>query len=185
MFRSGRRVEQSSIGAIAFVCMVALPLAWFSGVARATGDTEATEPGTQIRDDLGPLNTFTAGIGRAHDIAGDGNFSNVGFDYLRRVSRVWEWGVQLDLDWEKDFIRFEGVQVAGIIAYSITSAWPFFAGVGIAGEEHGNSAFFRVGTEYAFYFEEKNRYFFAPGTFLDVDGEDVTFSIMVVLGVAW
>ena len=38
-----------------------------------------------------PLNTFTAGIGRAHDIGGEGDLSNIGFDYLRRINPDWEW----------------------------------------------------------------------------------------------
>ena len=132
-----------------------------------------------------PLNTFTAGIGRAHDIAGEGELSNIGFDYLRRINPYWEWGVQLDLDWTKNFIKFEGVQVAGIIAYSITQAWPVFAGFGVANEEDHAHGFFRIGTEYTFFIDSRNRFFLAPGTFVDFTKGGATFSIMIVLGVTW
>ena len=65
--------------------------------------------------------------------------------------------MQLDLDWTKDFIKFEGVQVAGIIAYSITQAWPVFAGFGVADEEDHAHGFFRVGTEYTFFIDSRYR----------------------------
>ena len=50
--------------------------------------------------------------------------SNVGFDYFRRFHPKWEWGIQLDLDFESGFQDFEGVQLAGIVAYSISKKWP-------------------------------------------------------------
>lgn len=165
--------------------MIVLLLIVLPWVARAADDVGATVPADQVRKDWGPMNTVTVGIGRAHDITGDEKLSNVGFDYLRRFSPSWEWGIQLDLDWERDFIQFEGVSIAGIVAYSITAQWPVFGGVGIAGEEDHNIMFLRVGTEYTFYLDEKNRYFFAPGTFLDTESEGTTLSVMVVLGVFW
>jgi len=146
---------------------------------------------SMVEDSLGqnpddnPLNTFTAGIGRAHDITSEGQLSNIGFDYLRRFNPKWEWGVQLDLDWTKDFIKFEGVTFTGIVAYSITQAWPLFAGVGVANEEHHTFGFFRMGTEYTFFFDSRNRYFIAPGTFIDIYSGGETVSLMVVLGITW
>ena len=76
-----------------------------------------------------PLNTFTVGLGRASELRSGASFSNIGFDYLRRLNPKWELGVQLDIDWEKDFVQFEGVQVAGIVAFSVTQKWPVFAGL--------------------------------------------------------
>ena len=61
----------------------------------------------------------TAGICKANDITGV-SFSNIGFDYLRRIGPKWELGLQLDLEWTKNFVEFETAQVAAIMAYSIT-----------------------------------------------------------------
>jgi len=43
----------------------------------------------------------TAGICKANDITIGVSFSNIGFDYLRRIGPKWELGLQLDLEWEK------------------------------------------------------------------------------------
>ena len=167
------------------VCTVVFLLGMLPWAARAADDTGEPVPADQVREGWGPLNTVTAGIGRAHDILGDEKMSNVGFDYLRRFTRLWEWGIQLDLDWERDFTQFEGVSIAGIVAYSITAQWPLFGGVGVAGEEDHSIMFLRAGTEYTFYLDKNNRYFFAPGSFLDTNREGVTLSVMVVLGIFW
>ena len=71
--------------------------------------------------DIMPVNTITVGLGRAYDIFSGDPFSNIGFDYLRRFHEKWEVGLQLDIDWKKNFTHFEGVQVAAIAAYSITN----------------------------------------------------------------
>ncbi len=181
----GTGIMPRGLHGIVGVCTVVLLLIVLPCVVRAADDVGAKVPADQARNDWGPMNTFTVGIGRAHDITGDDKLSNLGFDYLRRFSPSWEWGIQLDLDWERDFIQFEGVSVAGIVAYSITAQWPVFGGVGVAGEEDHNIMFLRVGTEYTFYLDKKNRYFLAPGTFLDTDKEGTTLSVMVVLGIFW
>ena len=136
--------------------------------------------------DKGPLNTFTVGIGRASEIKSGATFSNIGFDYLRRIYPKWELGIQLDIDWQKDFVDFEGVQLALIAAFSITQKWPVFAGFGIAGEEDNHrEGFFRVGTEYTFFIGKKKMFFIAPGAFMDTTVNDVTPSVMIALGVNW
>ena len=137
------------------------------------------------KKDMGLVNTVTVGVGRAHHITGSESFSNLGFDYLRRFNPKWEWGIQLDLDWEKNFVEFEGVQVAGIIAYSITQKWPVFGGLGIANEEEHTEGFIRVGTEYTFFLDKKKRLFIAPGTFLDTNKDGVTPSLLLALGWMW
>ena len=71
------------------------------------------------------------------------------------------------------------------MAYSITQAWPVFAGFAVANEEDHVFGFFRTGTEYTFYIDSRNRYFLAPGTFVDFAKEGETISIMIVLGVNW
>ena len=73
-------------------------------------------------------------------------------------------GIQLDFDWGKNFIEFEGVQVAGIVAYNITSKWPLFGCLSIANEAEHTDAFVRVGTEYTFFLEKSKRLLLAPGT---------------------
>ena len=132
-----------------------------------------------------PLNTFTIGIGRASEVFNGGSFSNIGFDYLRRLNPKWELGLQLDIDWEKNFVQFEGVQLAAIVAFSITNKWPVFSGFGIAGEENHSEGFFRMGTEYTFFIGKKQMFFIAPGTFVDITLNDVAISAMVALGVNW
>ena len=140
---------------------------------------------TIVEKDKMPLNTFTVGIGRASEIKSGASFSNIGFDYLRRIHPKWELGLQLDIDCEKNFVQFEGVQLAGIAVFSITQKWPVFAGFGIAGEEDHNEGFFRVGTEYTFFMGKKQMFFIAPGALMDTTGNDVTPSIMIALGVNW
>ena len=131
------------------------------------------------------LNTVTIGIGRAHDISSDADISNMGFDYIHRFHHKWEWGIQLDLDWEKNFVEFEGVQLAGIIVYSITQKWPVFGGLGIAEEEGHTKGFLRIGTEYTFFLDREKRLFIAPGTFLDTTTEGVTPSVLLAIGWMW
>ena len=132
-----------------------------------------------------PMNTFTVGIGRASELRSGASFSNMGFDYLRRLNPKWELGLQLDIDWEKNFVQFEGVQLAAIVAFSITGKWPVFTGFGIAGEEDHKEGFFRVGTEYTFFIGKKQMFFIAPGTFLDITVNDATPSVMIALGINW
>lgn len=45
-----------------------------------------------------PMNTFTVGIGRASELRSGASFSNMGFDYLRRLKPKWELGLKLDID---------------------------------------------------------------------------------------
>ena len=113
------------------------------------------------------------------------SFSNIGFDYLRRLDPKWELGLQLDIDWENNFVQFEGVQLAAIVAFSITNKWPVFSGFGIAGEENHTEGFFRIGTEYTFFIGKKQMFFIAPGTFVDITLNDVTTSAMMAVGINW
>ncbi len=132
-----------------------------------------------------PLNTITAGIGGARDVTNLVSFSNLGFDYLRRINPRWEWGIQLDLDWEKNFTKFDGIALAGIVAYSITNEWPVFGGLGIALEKEHKDVFIRVGTEYTFFLNAAQSVFLAPGTFVDLSPNAVTVSAMIVIGWMW
>lgn len=135
--------------------------------------------------DIMPVNTITVGLGRAYDIFSGDPFSNIGFDYLRRFHEKWEVGLQLDIDWKKNFTHFEGVQVAAIAVYSITNKWPVFAGFGIEGTEEHRIGFLRVGTEYTFFVGKKGMFFLAPGSFIDMNTESVTPSVMFAVGVNW
>lgn len=131
------------------------------------------------------VNTFTAGIGGARDVTNSVSFSNFGFDYLIRFDPRWEWGIQLDLDWEKNFSKFDGIALAGIVAYSITNEWPVFGGLGIAFEKEHKDIFIRVGTEYTFFLNTAQSVFLAPGTFVDLSPNGVTVSAMIVIGWMW
>lgn len=144
--------------------------------------SQETNSDSSDKDDLGPLNTVTIGAGRSYDINQSSSHSNVGFDYLRRFHRKWEAGIQLDFDWEKKFIEFEGVQVAGIVVYNITSKWPVFGGLGVANEANHTDAFVRFGTEYTFFFGKSKRFFIAPGTFTDIYLDEVAVSAIIALG---
>ena len=135
----------------------------------------ATPQGNQVgsesiqKQNKMPLNTFTIGIGRASEFRSGASFSNIGFDYLRRIYPKWELGLQL----------------ARIAAFSVTQKWPVFAGFGIAGEEDHTEGFFRVGSEYTFFIDKKQMFFIAPGTFLDITVNDAAFSVMIALGINW
>ena len=50
---------------------------------------------------------------------------------------------------------------------------------------HHTFGFFRTGTEYTFFIDKGNRFFFAPGTFVDFTSEGQIVSLMIVLGVTW
>lgn len=159
---------------------------FFSLIASVVMSQENQDSSETIQEqDKIALNTFTVGIGRASEIRSGAISSNLGIDYLYRIFPKWEVGVQLDTDWQKDFAKFEGVQVAGIAAFSITQKWPVFAGFGIAGEEEHIEGFFRVGTEYAFYMGKKQMFFISPGFFIDTTVNDVSPSIMIALGINW
>ena len=163
-----------------------LLIVFISGISSLCAQDVPDDNGSVADQDKMPLNTFTVGIGRASELLSGGSFSNIGFDYLRRIHPKWELGVQLDIDWQRDFVEFEGVQVALIAAYSVTQKWPVFAGFGIAGEEDGHKeGFFRVGTEYTFFMGKKEMFFIAPGAFMDVTTSDVTPSVMLALGINW
>lgn len=101
------------------------------------------------------------------------SFSNIGFDYLRRLDPKWELGLQLDIDWENNFVQFEGVQLAAIVAFSITNKWWVFAGFGSAGEEAHSEGFFRIGTKYTFFIGKKQMFFIALGSSVDITLNDV------------
>ena len=132
-----------------------------------------------------PLNTLTGGIGGARDVTNSVSFSNLGFDYLRRFDPIWEWGIQLDLDWEEGFTKFDGIALAGIVAYSISNPWPVFAGLGIAFEKDHKDVFVRAGTEYTFFLNSTQSVFIAPGTFVDFSPNGITISAMIVVGLMW
>jgi len=85
----------------------------------------------------------------------------------------------------KNFVKFEAVQVAAIVAFSVTQKWPVFASFGIASEEGHKEGFFRVGAQYTFFFGEKQMFFIAPGTFIDTNANGVTPSVMIALGINW
>jgi len=131
------------------------------------------------------VNTITVGIGRAYDVINEESSSNIGFDYLRRIKRKWELGLQLDIDWQKNFTHFEGVQIAAIVVYSITGKWPVFGGFGIEGHEGHTKGFVRMGTEYTFFLDKREMFFIAPGVFIDMNSESVTPSFMIALGINW
>jgi len=169
------------------ICIKITLIVFISAISSSLWAQEnQAESVTVLEQDKMPLNTFTVGIGRASELRSGATFSNIGFDYLRRIHRKWELGLQLDIDWQKDFVDFEGVQLALIAAYSITQKWPVFAGFGVAGEEDNHKeGFFRVGTEYTFFIGKKEMFFIAPGAFMDVTTNDVTPSVMIALGVNW
>jgi len=131
------------------------------------------------------VNTITVGIGRAYDILSGESMTNIGFDYLRRIKRKWELGLQLDIDWQKNFTHFEGIQIAAIVVYSITDKWPVFGGFGIEGHEGHSNGFIRIGTEYTFFLDKRQMFFIAPGVFIDMNIESVTPSIMIAFGINW
>ena len=81
--------------------------------------------------------------------------------------------------------HFEGIQIAAIVAFSVTDKWPVFAGFGIEGQEGHTAGFFRLGTEYTFFLGKKKLFFIAPGTFIDMNLESITPSVMIALGVNW
>jgi len=163
--------------------MVIIFLSVITSVAMAQENQAGSE--TIHEQEKNPLNTVTLGIGRANNITEGVKFSNIGFDYLRRINPKWELGLQLDLEWEKNYVNFVGVATAAIVAYSVTQKWPVFAGFGMAFEEEHNQGFFRVGTEYTFFIGEKEMFFIAPGTFIDINADEVTPSVMMALGINW
>jgi len=149
-----------------------------SGIAQERSKKES-------KKDMGPLNTVTVSVGRASDISKGFKVSSVGSDYLRRFHPKWEWGIQLDLDFETGFVDFEGIQLAGIMAYSITKKWPVFGGVAIAKEQDELIASLRLGTEYAIYLDKAQKFFISPGTFLDINADNSTFSAVFAVGMVW
>jgi hypothetical protein len=156
----------------------------FATVAFSQEDSSADSDTLKLKDIM-PVNTITVGLGRAYDIFSGDPFSNIGFDYLRRFHEKWEVGLQLDIDWKKNFTHFEGIQIAAIAAYSITNKWPVFAGFGIEGTEEHSIGFLRVGTEYTFFIDKKEMFFIAPGSFIDMNTESVTPSLMIAVGINW
>ena len=129
-------------------------------------------------------NTLTIGTGRTRNFLEESAVRAWGADYLRVIGESkWEWGIQLDLDFEKNLSEFEGFSTAAIAAYSITPNWPFFAGGGMRFEGHENEAFARIGTEYAFFFSQTSPWFFSPGIFCDYGSDGFTPSLMWVIGV--
>lgn len=164
-------------------CKLLIVLLLFQGglVATVFGQDSGESSRDRLKDT--PLNTITVGIGRANNITEGVKFSNLGFDYLRRFHPSWEYGIQLDLEWEKGFTSYEGTQAAAIIVYSINPKWPVFGGLGVAVEEHHTDGFLRFGTEYTFFFNDL--WFIAPGTFIDISTEDVSPSIMLAVGINW
>jgi hypothetical protein len=130
-------------------------------------------------------NTVTAGLAASGSVSGDApGTSEIGFDYLYRVNPKWEFGVQLDLAYEKGFGEPEAYIIVPIAAYSITNRVPLFFGVGV---EHRkatdeNEAVVRVGSEYAIFLNKDERLMLLPGGFLDwVDGE-LNISVVLALG---
>ena len=129
-------------------------------------------------------NTLTIGTGRTRNFLEETGIRAFGGDYLRQIGNSkWEWGIQLDFDFEKDLSQLEGISTAAIAAYSITPYWPFFAGGGIKTEVHGAAPFLRLGTEYAFFFTPTSPWFFSPGIFCDFAEDGFTPSMMWVVGV--
>ena len=91
--------------------------------------------------------------------------------------------ITVDIEWEKNFTKFVGAQVAALMAYSINLKWSIFNGIGIALEENHTEGFLRIGSEYTIFINDL--FFIAPRAFIVVTKENVSPSIILVIGVNW
>jgi len=111
---------------------------------------------------------------------------SIGMDYFYSIAPKWEIGIMVDIEFgeyfifEKDLNRENAFIVTAIGVYSLTNNLSLFAGGGIELEKHHNLAVFRVGTEYAFKFE--NGWLLAPGLFYDIKEGYDTWAIQLSVG---
>lgn len=160
-------------------CIVLL-LVMSSVIGSAPAWTQSPEePAVQFH------HTVTGGLSVGKLVGGDSPAtSQMGFDYLYRLNPTWEFGIQLDLVYERGFGEFEAYAVVPIVAYSVTDRFPLFFGVGF---EHGkstnhNEPLVRLGGEYTIYLSKNKQFMLLPGGFLDwIDGE-INASLVVALG---
>jgi len=137
-------------------------------------------------DSIAFHNTVTAGVAVNEVISESGSQVSfaLGFDYLYRFHPKWEVGIQLDLNYDRSFEHHESDAVVAIVAYSVTDRLPVFVGAGIERErDSGHTEWLaRLGFEYTFFLDKKERVALLPGGFLDyLDGE-VFLSALVAIG---
>ncbi len=121
-------------------------------------------------------------------VSGDGpRTASVGLDYLYRLNRKWEIGVQIDFNYGPRFESYEGAAFVPIASYEFVNRLPVFFGAGIERRRNTDEteAVVRAGFEYVIFLDDRKRFTFLPGGFVDyVDGE-VIVSGVLALGLAF
>ena len=113
----------------------------------------------------------------------DSSFA-LGFDYLYRVDPKWEVGFQLDLNYDRSFDERESDAIVPIGSYSISNRLPLFFGVGLERARSTGETFWltRIGFEYSFFLDDRERVSLLPGAFLDHIHGETLLSAVVAIG---
>ena len=110
-----------------------------------------------------------------------------GLDYLYRLNRKWEIGVQFDFNYGPKFEGYEGAALVPVASYEVVNRLPVFFGAGVEHRRHTDetNALLRAGFEYVIFLDDRKRFSFLPGGFVDyIDGE-VIVSAVIAVGVAF
>ncbi len=142
----------------------------------------------QEESELTYRHSVSLGASVGTQISADGTrTASEGLDYLYRLNRKWEIGVQSDFNYGPKFEGYEGSAIVPVASYEIIDRLPVFFGAGVEHRRHTDetNALVRAGFEYVIFLDEKRRFTFLPGGFVDyIDGEVIVSGVLAI-GVAF